>query len=331
MTFKKEYLPYYVCGGYPEKESWIFFTPKGQITIANCNAALELLLPLCNGNNSFSYILEELRKSFDRNSIEELFAALSESLIIVDANEIFKVFYQYSKNPMPFQVDITRDVSDSFTVSEEHVPTIQGHTVSGKIPRRGIQRLMDIRRTTRNFSGSRMTEDEIFSLVWSMYGTQEKRERSHEDSFMKRTYTVPSGGALYPLLIYVFIFRETGRIKKGVYLWYKERSLLELISPGDLRAQVESAVNGLDDLANATGLISVVANFERSAFKYGNKSYNLIQQEVGHVMQNANLFCAERSIGIVEVGGYEDEKIANLLRLDFQNKAPLITAVFGKI
>lgn len=46
-------------------------------------------------------------------------------------------------------------------------------------------------------------------------------------------------------------------------------------------------------------------------------------------MQNVALFCAEKNIGVVEIGGYCDEALANLLGVQFPTKAPLIVAAFG--
>ena len=188
---------------------------------------------------------------------------------------------------------------------------------------------MDKRCSTREFSGQSLTRDQIYSIVWCAYGKQTKR-KDHESDFLKWTFNVPSGGALYPLFIYLILLKQCEDLKPGIYLWHKERNILELLSKGNYLVKLENIVDGISSLKGATGILCVVADFERSAKKYGNKAYNLIQQEVGHTMQNVALYCAENNIGTVEVGGYYDELLANLLEINFPNRAPLILTVFGK-
>lgn len=328
MNLENRIRPYYVCGGFSKTESWIFFVPEGEIEVKGCNKMLEILLPMCNGRNNLDFIKTELEKEFDGKDIENLLLTLFQYLVLVDSNRIFQVFYAYSKNPMPFFESLTPQETFDFVSDQSHLPLIGNNYVEAKFEKTELQRIMDTRCSTRDFSDQAINEDTLLSLVWSAYGKQLARTDGESD-FFERTFNIPSGGALYPLFIYLIIFKHCGSLEKGIYLWHKEKSLLELIKVGDFFHESGEIINGIPTLNDSIGIMCVVADFERSAKKYGNKAYNLIQQEVGHVMQNVALFCAEKDIGVVEIGGYCDEALAKLLGIQFPIKAPLIVAAFG--
>jgi len=329
MNLENRIRPYYVCGGFPKAESWIFFTPCGEIEIGGCNKALEVLLPMCNGMNHIDFVRGKLEEMFSKEEVEELLFALFQQFVLVDSNRIFQVFYAYSKNPMHFFEALSAEETSNFVGDQSHLPVIGGSCFEAKFQKNKLQEIMDKRCSTREFSGETMDKETIFSLVWNAYGEQVKRMNGESD-FLERTFTVPSGGALYPLFIYVVLFRQCGSLMEGIYLWHKEKNLLELVKAGNFLSEAEKIVSGIPSLKSTVGLMCVVADFERSAKKYSNKAYNLIQQEAGHVMQNVALFCADNNIGVVEIGGYDDEPLAGFLNLSFPNQAPLIIAAFGK-
>jgi len=328
MNLENRIRPYYVCGGFSKAESWIFFVPEGEIEVKGCNEILEALLPMCNGRNNLDLIKTELMREFDGKDVEDLLSALFQYLVLVDSNRIFQVFYAYSRNPMPFFESLTSQETFDFVGDQSHLPPIVNNSVEAKFEKTELQRIMDTRCSTRDFSDQAINEDTLLSLVWSAYGKQSTRTGG-ESNFLERTFNVPSGGALYPLFVYLVLFKQCGSLEKGIYLWHKEESLLELVKAGDFLHESGEIINGIPTLDDSIGVMCVVADFERSAKKYGNKAYNLIQQEVGHVMQSVALFCAENGIGVVEIGGYCDEALANLLDIQFPIKAPLIVAAFG--
>jgi len=81
-----------------------FFTPVGEVRISDCDEALKILLPLCNGCNSLNLIRNELEKKFKKKEVNKLITVLLQYQIIIDVNQIFQVFYSYSRNPLPFSV-----------------------------------------------------------------------------------------------------------------------------------------------------------------------------------------------------------------------------------
>lgn len=326
MYIENKIRPYLVSGGYPTEDAWHFFTPKGEMKIEGCNEFFTKLFPLCNGRKTINEIGEYFAEEDDFNRIMD---ALMENQILVDCNRIYEVFYAYSRNPMPFWEEMTLEETCAFVADGGHLPKAEGEIFNGGFSETKLRGFMDKRCSTRNFQDASVDKATIFSMLWSAYGVQEKRVDG-ESQFLERTYTVPSGGALYPLMIYLIILKPCSLLAKGVYRWHKEKSFLEMVKLGDFSLEVAVTIYGISSVEKAAGILCVVADFERSARKYGNKAYNLIQQEVGHVMQNVALFCAENNLGVVEIGGYDDEHLADLINVDFPKKAPLIVAAFGE-
>ena len=324
MHIDNQARPYLVSGGYPQKDLWVFFTPEGIVEISGCNKVLFSLLPLCNGQHSLEHIFSKLEQS-DTQGVVGLLDLLFEKKVICDVNHIFEVFYAYSSNPMPFASGMTQDEMRALIVDTSHISAINGPTFSLALKNSGLQKLLDGRVSTRQFSGESMNEEGILNFLWSMYGKQTNSKRNS----WGLAYNVPSGGALYPLFVYLALFRKCGSLLPGIYSWHKESSLLELLSQGNYLPEFSDIVFGVPSLDKAVGIVCVAADFNRSAKKYGNKAYNLVHMEVGHLMQNAHLYCVENDIGMVEVGGYYDRDMASCIGLDFPSVAPLIVSVFG--
>jgi SagB-type dehydrogenase family enzyme len=329
MYIKNLERPYLVAGGFPSGNSWTFFTSHGDVEIDGCNELLQKLLPLCSGLRKLSEVIEILGTQFHLPEIEQLIEILVEYLIIVDANRVFYSFHAYTRNPEPFSTGITKESANALIKDFSHIPPIRGRIFSVELKKGNLKKLLEKRKTVRVFSGEILEESDIAGLMWSMCGKQEYRE-DIEEYFQDITYNIPSGGALYPLLQYVFIFKKCGMFSPGLYFWRREISSMELVKEGNFSKELSFIVTGIDDMSGSVGIACVVADFEHSAKKYGNKSYNLIYLEAGHMMQNAHLFCTERKIGFVEVAGFYDEELARMLEIDFIQKAPLIAAVFGK-
>jgi SagB-type dehydrogenase family enzyme len=66
----------------------------------------------------------------------------------------------------------------------------------------------------------------------------------------------------------------------------------------------------------ASLIIFLTAIFERSIFKYKERGYRYILLEAGHVAQNLNLVANAFGLGCVNIGGYFDREIDDLLDLD---------------
>lgn len=331
MMLKKIRRPYMVAGGYGRQQDWVFFTPKGKIKLDGCNVALLDLIPLLDGDHTVDDILDQL-PDYNRDDLTALLALLAEHQIVTDANRIYAVFHAYARYPSPFSEGLSQQENIDLFYDASHLHEPEGPVFQCRVNPTPLSLMLRHRTSIRRFSDQPLDQEDLLNLMWTLYGRQ-RSQHAIEDELSHPTFTVPSGGGLYPLFLYLILFKKCGQIMPGLYLWHKESSILETIESKQEMGTLKANLIGVDECCvdTCTGVICVVADFERMARKYGNHAYNLVMLEAGHVMQNAYLFCSQHELGLVEVYGFLADKLSEWLNIDFPEKAPVITAIFGNI
>lgn len=323
--------PYLVRGGHPQGDSWVFFTPAGRTIIDGHNDTLRLILPLLDGEHGVREIVESL-PMFAPRALRGFLRLLARHGIVVDANRVYQGFRPYSLYPPPFAESLTQEENVRYYFDRRHLPPVHGRLLPAPEPEGHLADLLRRRTSSRIFSGEAVPRGLVLDLMWALCGRQDIRGHGRKEP-LYLTFTVPSGGGLYPLTLYLFVFRPSAGLCRGLFLWHKERSRLEILRRGDLARETAGSVFGVDGdcLDTAAGMVCVAADFERSAGKYGNHAYDLVLLEAGHVMQNAYLFGAERSLGFVENYGFYADRLAALIGLDHPRVSPVITGIFGPL
>lgn len=174
------------------------------------------------------------------------------------------------------------------------------------------------RRSTRNYSGESLTLAEVSQLLWAAQGITDAR------GFR----TAPSAGALYPLELYIIAGNVEG-LPSGIYHYLPEDHEIELLSEGDVRNELAEAA--LSQSAVRDGAISVVitAIYERTTGKYGERGIRYVHIEVGHAAQNMCLQAAAMGLGLVTIGAFHDQVVAELLLLP-ADEEPLYIIPVGR-
>jgi SagB-type dehydrogenase family enzyme len=331
MVLEKIRRPYLVAGGYHRQQDWFFFTPGGTIKLDGCNAALFVLIPLLDGNHSIDDILNQL-SDYCPEDMMALLSLLAKHHIITDVNRIYSAFYAYARYPSLFSEGLSDKENTDLFYDTSHLSNPKGSVFQCQVNRTPLSSMLHQRTSVRRFFDQSLDQEALLNLMWTLYGKQYQQHASGNEP-THPSFTVPSGGGLYPLSLYLILFKKCGQILPGTYLWHKDSSLLELIESNQDLETVKAHFIGVDArcLETCTGTICVVADFERMARKYGNHAYNLVMLEAGHVMQNAYLFCSQHDIGLVEVYGFLASSLSEWLVIDFPDKAPVIAAVFGNI
>ena len=138
----------------------------------------------------------------------------------------------------------------------------------------------------------------------------------------------PSGGALYPLELYVAALRVDG-LEPGLYHFDPLRNGLETIRIGIDGAEVAALSTYPEIVAGCAALLLVAAVFGRSRFKYGQRAYRFALIETGHVGQNVLLAATALGLAAVPLGGYYDRRADEFLGLDGVNESTLYTVAVG--
>jgi SagB-type dehydrogenase family enzyme len=175
------------------------------------------------------------------------------------------------------------------------------------------------RRSLREFGSSPLRLSALATLLDAAYGVVRTPEG------LRRS--VPSGGALYPLELYVVAARVEG-LDPGLYHFDPLERSLEELEPG----RIPDLESGLvyREQARAPAHLVLTAVFWRSRFKYGLRGYRFALLEAGHVMQNVLLACAALGLAGLAIGGFYDRRLERLLAIDGVNEGVLYCAAVGE-
>lgn len=141
---------------------------------------------------------------------------------------------------------------------------------------------------------------------------------------------VPSGGALYPLELYVHVARVEG-LEAGLYHYDPEEHCLDLLRTGDAGPEVAAALVQHDLARSAAAIIFVSAVFFRSTFKYGDRGYRFVLLEAGHLVQNVLLTAQELGLATAPIGGYSDRDVDRFLGFDGLSESTVYVVLLGPV
>ncbi len=172
------------------------------------------------------------------------------------------------------------------------------------------------RHSERSFGDEPLRQQELGALVDAAAGI------THEGVERRPLRAAPSGGALYPLELYVAVAAVEG-LDPGLYHVDPLRRQLELLHVGRVSDRLAAATPYPDLLGRAAAVLVLAGVFWRSRFKYGLRGYRFALIEAGHIAQNVLLASTSLGLASVPVGGFYDQALDTLLELDGVNESVL--------
>ncbi|MBV8256869.1 MAG: SagB/ThcOx family dehydrogenase [Actinobacteria bacterium] len=139
---------------------------------------------------------------------------------------------------------------------------------------------------------------------------------------------VPSGGALYPLELYV-VAHSVGGLAAGLYHVDPGRRALELLHERDVAGDIAELTPMTELTEHASAVVLVTAVFWRTRFKYGLRGYRFALLEAGHAMQNMVLAAAALRVEACPLGGYFDCRAERFLGVDGVDESVVYGLVLG--
>jgi len=182
-----------------------------------------------------------------------------------------------------------------------------------------LERTIARRRSIREFAPGAMSVAELGQLLWAAQGVS-------DPSGLR---TAPSAGALYPLELYA-ILAASGDLEAGIYHYLPRRHGLELVAPGDFRAEFAAAALMQEWTAQAGLVLIVAAAVARTTVKYGERGRRYVAIEAGHAVQNVYLQAVSLGLGATEVGAFGDNAVARLVGLP-GGEEPITSVVVGRL
>lgn len=159
----------------------------------------------------------------------------------------------------------------------------------------------------RNSVGMNQEKEVSFSVLSNILnysgGIKEKGE--------SRFY--PSGGARFPLEMYLFANEDVEGLKKGIYHYNVKENCLEFMWEGE-----ESGENYIapgNEKWKAKVYIVITSVIERSSRKYGELAFKYSYLETGALMQNILLLATAHGVSN-SIVNFDDTKIEKELEID---------------
>jgi SagB-type dehydrogenase family enzyme len=193
------------------------------------------------------------------------------------------------------------------------------------LPRRSLPRtgLRDLLVRRESGLGSRrvlLGLRDLGVVLAASYGAVERRP-----GLLRRP--VPSGGALYPLELYVVPLEVEG-LDDAAYHYDPFHHRLERLSARPEK-DVSAAVVDPALVDAASAFVVVTAMFWRSRFKYGLRAYRFALLEAGHTIQNAVLAATALGVPALPLGGFYDRRVDALVGADGLAEAAVYALLLG--
>ncbi len=184
-----------------------------------------------------------------------------------------------------------------------------------------------IRRSERDFDGRAINLKDLSQLLFYSAGVTEKKGENWNSSH--RPY--PSGGARFPLEVYLFSLKGSQELKAGIYHYnVKEHSLEEVLKEDSIREQIYPEAVWQKMMLKAPLLLAISAVFYRNTMKYKERGHRYILFEAGHLGQNIYLSAAALNLKCCGIGGFGDDKLHELLDVDGKGEAVLYSFAIGR-
>jgi SagB-type dehydrogenase family enzyme len=185
------------------------------------------------------------------------------------------------------------------------------------------------RRSTRTFGPEPVDVLQVATLLHAAYGITHTLDRP-DGVPIAPLRAVPSGGALYPLDLYVLASRVTG-LDAGLYRFDPPHGVLEVLRTDDpMPALLEMSTDPEIVAGSAVTFLVTLVGW-RTRLKDGARGYRFALLEAGGLMQNLLLTAAALGLGAVPLGGFHDCRADDYLGLDGLHESTLYSASVGSL
>ena len=189
-------------------------------------------------------------------------------------------------------------------------------SLDGKV---SVEKAIQQRRTIRDFKETPLSIPHLAQLLWAAQGITDPKGVGR---------SAPSGGARYPLDIYLIVGKKgVEGLGEGVYHYAPENHSISSMNKKDLRREIGSASLGQMWMAGASVMFVITAEYRRITGRYGDRGIRYAQIEAGHVGQNLFLQAEALGLGAGIVGAFNDTEVVKVMGIPRQHEPLLIMPV----
>jgi SagB-type dehydrogenase family enzyme len=194
--------------------------------------------------------------------------------------------------------------------------------IPGSIQNMTLDDTIHRRRSVRSFTGEPMALEQLSYLLWASGGIQRS-----EHGFQFRC--PPSAGALYPVETYV-IANSVDGLERGLYHYPAKDHVLELLKKGDLRREISRAALDQEMCGQSCATVIWTGIFQRSRWKYRQRSYRYVYMDAGHVGAHLSLAAVSVGLGSCQVGAFYDDEVNRIIGVDGEEESAIYMSVVGR-
>ncbi len=328
VKMEKSFLPLFTAPSIILNRKTTFHKINEKVVVEAPSKLIRQLIEICDGTRVFNDVVQVLKDEWDEHSIRSLVEELRRRKVLVDSRYISDTAWKAIENPSHFQSILT---DNDVALLVEQARNRQRSGLPDKtyqVSTSSFGQILERRQSVRCFSGESVEFQNIIRMLWSGYGEISFSENIDIETNCRKT--VPSAGAMYPLMISMALFKDTEELHPGIYnVWMGAPKTVgfNLVSR-DIDRFVRSFADPMV-LEKTHGVIVVSGSFHATGEKYGNRSILYVTLEAGHVAQNILIAASESKVATVEIGGFIEELLAEAIELK-NNYRPLTAIVFGQ-
>jgi SagB-type dehydrogenase family enzyme len=187
--------------------------------------------------------------------------------------------------------------------------------------------VVEARRSGRDFSDAPIDLAGLAKMLHQAVGITGQFDAGH--GIVRPLRAAPSAGGLYPTELYLVVHRVAG-LEPGLYHYNVPQHAVALLSAGDVSDAVCAAFAGQESARGASFVVIIAGIMGRTRRKYGERGYRYVLMEAGHLAQNLLLSATALGYAAFTTGGFFDEYLNALLRLDGIDETVLYCALVGQ-
>ncbi|AGB17614.1 nitroreductase [Halovivax ruber XH-70] len=189
------------------------------------------------------------------------------------------------------------------------------------------------RRSVREQAGESLSLSQLSTLLKHSCGVSAERPIGEEGTVLQEFRSYASGGALYPVEIYLAVVHGDDDLDRGLYYYVPDDHELRVLRRDDeLPDRMDDLFALSEDVfdpATSSVVFMLTGAFWRSMAKYGPRGYRYILQESGHLGQNILLSAAAMELVSLPVAAFKDDSVNEYLDVDGVNEAVVYTLCVG--
>ena len=194
-----------------------------------------------------------------------------------------------------------------------------------------LSSVLQRRTTATSFTGAPISLAELSTLLHASIGFTRIATIDIKRDLKLHFRPYASGGGLYPVEVYPLLLNVVGADRLVTH-YDPVKHCLTALRRCDETADILGPLSDLDErLARAAVIIMMTAVFPRVTVKYGSRGYRFALIEAGEIAQNLSLCAAGMALGSLPWGGFFDDQVADLLKVNAIDEAGVHCLAIGQV